>query len=267
MSLLHLVILATIQGLTEFLPVSSSGHLAVLPILSGSQDQGYLMDAAAHFGTLLAVILYFRHDVAALASGLVDLLAGRVETESSRLAMNIIIATIPIMLAGLLLHYSGLAHLLRNLAVIGFATMFFGIILYIADRFGIRSRGINALGRGGALSLGIAQILALVPGVSRSGITITAARMMGFTRHDAVRVSMLMAVPTIAMAGLLAFSDMASRQDSLALMDGMLVAAISFCVGYGAIHAMMRLLRRFSFTPYVIYRVALGSYLLLLAYQ
>jgi len=262
----YLIILATVQGITEFLPVSSSGHLALIPLITDRHDQGYLIDAAAHLGTLLAVIVYFRQDVASLVTGTVELLTGQRESAAARLALNIMVATLPILPAGLVLHLSGYASMLRNLTVIGLTTLIFGIVLYLADRRGQRTNSLQDMGMREALVLGLFQIASLVPGTSRSGITITAARMMGYHRRDTVKVSLLMSIPTLSMAGVLSFADMTLHLDMQSLVSGMFVAFISFMFGIVAISLMMRFLKHFSFTPYVIYRLALGVILLMIAW-
>lgn len=202
MSLLHILILALIQGITEFLPISSSAHLILFPQLTGLQDQGVALDVSVHVGTLLAVMVYFRADVMAVLRGLPDLARGRLDTPGARMASLLIIATIPVMALGLILKAAGLMEAMRSMAVIGWTMLGFGIVLYVADK-----RGGETAGRAegwtlrDAVILGLWQAIALIPGTSRSGATITGARFLGFERHDAARLSMLMSIPTIIASG------------------------------------------------------------------
>ncbi|MEO1613297.1 MAG: undecaprenyl-diphosphate phosphatase, partial [Pseudomonadota bacterium] len=195
MPIVDLAILAIVQGLTEFLPISSSGHLALYPLLTGRPDQGLQIDVAVHVGSLFAVLLYFRADVAAAIRGGFRVLGGDVRSEEARLALLLILATIPVVIAGLALSLSGMGGALRSLAVIGWATLIGGVLLWAADRFGAEARD-EWRWRDAAL-MGLAQCFALIPGMSRSGVTMTAARGLGLTRTAAARFSMLMSIPTI----------------------------------------------------------------------
>ncbi|MFP4275482.1 MAG: undecaprenyl-diphosphate phosphatase [Paracoccaceae bacterium] len=266
MTLLHLLIVALLQGATEFLPVSSSGHLILLPNLAGLDDQGLVIDVAVHVGTLGAVLVYFRKDVGAVLAGLPRLLRGRVDTEGARLALLLAIATVPVTIAGLALTLSGLDQALRSVAVIGWTMLGFGIVLWIADRFGPSIREAEDWSLRDAAILGLWQAVALVPGTSRSGICITGARFMGYSRHGAAKLAMLMSIPTIAASGLLLGSRVLARADAQAALDGAIAAAFAFVAALAALAAMMRLLRSVSFTPYVIYRLVLGAGLLWWAY-
>lgn len=266
MSLFHLFIVALIQGLTEFLPISSSGHLILLPELTGMADQGQVIDVAVHVGTLGAVVLYFWRDVGAALTGTGQLVAGRRDTTEARLALGLIIATIPVILFGLVLKITGLDEQMRSMAVIGWTMLIFGIVLYWADQ-----KGTEALDAGDwtlkhALIMGLYQAIALIPGTSRSGITITAARQLGYERRDAARLSMLMSIPTILASGLFLGAEVVATADMAAARDGAIAAAMAFVSALAALTLMMRLLRSVSFTPYVIYRVILGAILLVLAY-
>ena len=173
MSLWHLVLLALIQGITEFLPVSSSGHLILLPGLTGAEDQGLALDVAVHIGTLGAVILYFWFDVRVALGGTLRLAQGKIDTKGAFLALCLLIATIPVMAAGLALRLTGLDDALRSVAVIGWAMIVFGLVLYWADRTGAETRTAPEWTLKHAMIMGLWQVLALIPGTSRSGITIT----------------------------------------------------------------------------------------------
>lgn len=267
MALYHLLLIAIIQGITEFLPISSSGHLILLPGLTGLADQGQAIDVAVHVGTLGAVVLYFRKDVALALSGLGPLMRGQIDTPGAFLALCLVIATIPVMLLGLAIELTGLDAALRSIAVIGWTMLIFGIVLWVVDMRAPRIRKAPQWTLKHAAIMGLWQTLALIPGTSRSGITITAARTLGYDRVGAARLSMLMSIPTIAVAGLLLGGEIAMQADLAMARDGAIAAAFAFVSALGALAVMMRLARSISFTPYVIYRVILGSVLLYIAYS
>lgn len=266
MPLFHLILLAVIQGLTEFLPVSSSGHLILLPQLTGAEDQGQAIDVAVHVGTLGAVLLYFRSDFSKAARGMPHLISGRTNSDEARLAQYLLISTIPIVVFGAILKLTGLDLALRSIAVIGWAMLIFGLILFWADRRGPVHRRSHSWGLRDAWTMGLAQALALIPGTSRSGITITAARAMGFAREDSARLAMLMSVPAILVSGGYLMVEALWRGDSTLWRDAAIAAGLAFIAALLALSLMMRLLRSVSFTPYVIYRVILGLILLAIAY-
>ena len=266
MTLFNLLLVALIQGITEFLPISSSGHLILLPTLTGLADQGLVIDVAVHVGTLGAVILYFWRDVRLALRGLPRLLTGRIDTPGARLAFLLAVATVPVLVAGLVLHLGGLTEALRNVTVIGWTVLVFGLVLYWADRRGGTEKRDGGWSLRDAVVMGLWQAVALIPGTSRSGITITAGRLLGYDRESAARLAMLMSIPTILASGSLLAVDVIATADARAARDGAIAAALAFVAAFGALAVMMRLLRRFSFTPYVIYRVILGVVLLGLAY-
>ena len=266
MSLVHLFLLAVIQGVTEFLPVSSSGHLILFPNLTGIEDQGLTIDVAVHVGTLFAVIIYFWSDVKLAFFGLGELLRGQIASRGAFLALCLIVATVPVVIAGLALKLSGLDEALRSTAVIGWTMLVFGIVLYWADQTGSETRKAEEWTLKHALIMGLWQVLALIPGTSRSGITITGARQLGYSREDGARLAMLMSIPTITMAGLLLAVDVIGEADMQAARDGAIAAVFAFLSALAALVLMFRLLKSVSFTPYVIYRVVLGVILLVLAY-
>ncbi|AUQ68063.1 undecaprenyl-diphosphate phosphatase [Phaeobacter inhibens] len=267
MPLYQLILIALIQGITEFLPVSSSGHLILLPGLTGLEDQGQIIDVAVHVGTLAAVILFFWQDVRAGLIGLPRALTGRLDTPGARLAMGLIVATIPTVLFGAFLHCSGMSDALRSMKVIGWTMLGFGLVLYVADRYGPAHKVSSDWNLRDALIMGLWQMLALIPGTSRSGITITGARQLGYTRMDAARLSMLMSIPTIIASGVLLGAEVAIDANTAVMRDAAIAALLSMIAALAALTLMMRLLRSVSFTPYVIYRVALGLVLLTIAYQ
>lgn len=266
MPLLTLFLVAVIQGITEFLPVSSSGHLILLPQLTGMADQGQVIDVAVHIGTLFAVILYFWADVRAAIIGLGRLMRGKIDTNGAFLALCLIIATIPVIILGLALKLTGLDDMMRNIAVIGWTMLIFGIVLYWADQTGKTEREAREWTLRHALTMGLWQAVSLIPGTSRSGITITAARQLGYKREDGAKLSMLMSIPTIIASGTLLGAEVIMTADVQAAKDGAIAAALAFVAALLALALMMRLLRSVSFTPYVIYRVILGVVLLTVAY-
>ncbi len=264
MATIHIVILALVQGITEFLPISSSGHLIMLPHLFRWPDQGLIVDVAVHVGTLGAVVLYLRRDVWRMTAGFGRLLQGRRNPDAT-LALFVVAATVPVVIAGFALkryYPDGI----RDLAVVGWATLGFGVVLWIADRIGMTVRRIEHIGFGDALLIGLAQVLALVPGTSRSGITMTAARLLGMERPDAARFSMILSIPTIVGAGVLEGWELYKLGDARLTADVFLAAALAFVAALVAIVLMMAWLRRASFTPFVIYRIALGIFLVAFAY-
>ena len=264
MPIIDLAILALMQGLTEFLPISSSGHLALYPLITGRPDQGLEIDVAVHVGSLAAVLLYFRVDVAAAVRGGFRLIGGDARHTEARLALLLILATIPVVIAGGLLAASGAGGALRSLAVIGWATLIGGAVLGLADRVGRAER--TEWGWRDAALMGLAQCLALIPGMSRSGVTMTAARALGLTRVAAARFSMLMSIPTIIAAGVLVAKDMAESGDAALGADAAIAAVLSFFAAWAAIAILMRMLQTWTMTPFVLYRLALGVALLTLAY-
>ncbi|CUI01390.1 undecaprenyl-diphosphate phosphatase [Leisingera aquaemixtae] len=267
MPLFQLILVALIQGITEFLPISSSGHLILLPGLTGLDDQGQVIDVAVHIGTLAAVMIYFWSDVREGLAGLPRALTGRTDTPGSRLAMGLIIATIPTVLFGAVLHFTGLSDALRSITVIGWTMLGFGLVLYWADQKGAEVKQAGDWGLRDALIMGLWQMLALIPGTSRSGITITGARQLGYTREDGARIAMLMSIPTIIASGVLLGTEVALEADTALMRDAAIAAALAMLSALAALSLMMRLLRSVSFTPYVIYRVILGSILLAIAYS
>ncbi|MCF6444540.1 undecaprenyl-diphosphate phosphatase [Nereida sp. MMG025] len=266
MSLFHLFLVAVIQGVTEFLPVSSSGHLILLPALTGMQDQGQTIDVAVHVGTLVAVVLYFWRDVKLALGGIPRLLVGKIDTQGARLAFLLLIATIPVIVIGAVLHATELDLMMRGVALVGWTMIIFGVVLYITDQRGASVKTDADWSVKDAIILGLWQALALVPGTSRSGATISGARMLGYTREDGAKLAMLMSIPTIIASGTLLGAEVAGHANLALARDGAIAAAFSCIAALLALVLMMRLLKTVSFTPYVIYRLALGTILLVYAY-
>lgn len=266
MSELQIAILALVQGITEFLPISSSAHLVLVPMFTGWPDQGLLFDVAVHVGTLIAVILYFRRDLAAMVGGLFDWRApGLFGDPGRRLIALIAVGTVPVVLAGLALKTIG-TDALRSPAVIGWTSVIFGLLLYVTDRSARRQREIRDMSLGGALYIGFAQMFALIPGTSRSGITMAAARSLGYRRDETARFSMLLAIPTILAAGALLTVDLIELGETQIGIQALAGLVLAFLSALLAIALLMRWLQRASFTPFVIYRCVLGVALLVYAY-
>ena len=263
----HLLSLALIQGITEFLPISSSGHLILLPSFTNFPDQGLLIDVSVHVGTLLAVIIYFFRDSLSILKGFSDLATGNRHSVPAQLTKFLIWATIPVIILGLILKITDIIDLLRNIKVIGWTMIIFGIFLYLADHFSFSKKiNLNYSIRD-ALIMGLWQSAALIPGTSRSGATITAARILGYKRKSAARIAMLMSIPTILASGSLEIIDVWHKADFNHFNDAVIVICLSFIFAFLTLTIMMRLLNSISFTPYVIYRILLGVLLLAIAYN
>ncbi len=264
MALTQIIVLAVVQGITEFLPISSSGHLVLVPFFTDWPDQGLTMDVAVHVGTLGAVIIYFWQDLLAMVRGLWRLLRGR-RDPGATLAGLVAVGTIPVLIAGYLVdRYAGDA--LRSIVVIGWATLGFGLLLFVADRLSMTVKRVEHLGLIDALVIGLAQVLALIPGTSRSGITMTAARILGYERVEAARFSMLLSIPTIAASGLWLGLSLYEADDMQLTQGAVMAAGLAFVTAILSIAALMAWLQRSTFTPFVIYRVILGAGLLAVAY-
>lgn len=265
MDWLHLVILALIQGITEFLPISSSAHLILPSQVLGWPDQGLAFDVAVHVGTLLAVILVFRHEVKATIQGWLKQVSGGQSSAESQLGWAIIIGTLPAAMAGLLLQDLIETHA-RSMLVIAAATLVFGVLLWAADAKGARIAELTTLTWQRALLIGFAQALALIPGTSRSGITITAALLLGFTRQAAARFSFLLSIPLILAAGGLKAVDLAQSGTDTQWLEVACGAGLSFIAALVCIKLFLTALDRIGMLPFVIYRLLLGVLLLVLAF-
>ncbi len=262
----HLVLLAVVQGITEFLPVSSSGHLNLVHLLTNLPDEGPVIDVAVHVGSLVAVFVYFWRDVLYLLGGLRDVVLMRFSTPAARLLLLLALASVPLVIVGGLILLTGSLDYLRNLKVIAWTTVIFGIVLYLCDRFGGLTRTVEGSKATDALVIGLAQCIALIPGVSRSGIAMSAGRALGFERTEAARYATLLAIPAILASGAgTALSVRATATPEL-IADALLAGALSAVAAFLAIWFMMALLKRVSMTPFVVYRMLLGVLLLWLAY-
>ena len=264
MPLTHLTILALIQGLTEFLPISSSGHLIIFPKLLDWQDQGITIDVAVHAGSLLAVLIFLWRDIGRILLELSHLArSGR--SSAPPLLYLLLIASVPLIVVGFLVS-TVMQDLTRNIEVIGWATILFGILLGFSDRIGMTLNRFQHMKYFDALLIGFAQILALIPGASRAGVTITAARFLGYERASAARFSLLLAIPAILGGSVLKGLDIFFSDDVNLGIDFLIAAGISFCAALASISIMMKWLNRAGFMPFVAYRIIMGALLLAWVY-
>lgn len=267
MPLLHIIILALVQGITEFLPVSSSGHLVLTHSLLGENvpdlcwEQNRVMDVAVHIGTLFSVLLYFRKDVA-------DMLGGFFKKGTSGFDKTwyMVGASVPVIIAGYFLNLWQPSFLCL-LQITAWTTLVFGIVLWVADKYTPAEKTLEQMNWRDAMLIGCSQILALVPGTSRSGITMTAARALGYTRPESAHFSLLLAIVAIAGAGVLGIADIMDAGNATLGMDAVIAAVLAFVSGWVAISLMMGWLQKSTFTPFAIYRVVLGGGLLIAIYS
>jgi len=264
MELYQALILAIVQGLTEFLPISSSGHLILPSQLLGWPDQGLAFDVAVHIGSLIAVVWYFREDILNIANGWLMRVFKGVKSPESKLGWQVIYATIPAALIGFMAD-SFIEENLRSITVIGTTTIVFGICLGWADKFGSRKLELIELTMAAAIMIGIAQALALIPGTSRSGITITAALLLGLNRHAAAQFSFLLSVPLILAAGSLKTVELMTSDAMVNWGDIALGTFASGITAYICIKTFLAFIDRIGMTPFVIYRLILGAVLFTIA--
>jgi undecaprenyl-diphosphatase len=263
--LIKAVVLGVLQGLTEFLPISSSAHLRIFPELFGWGDPGAAFTAVIQIGTELAVLIYFRHDIWRIGSAWVRSLF-QPEWRGSldaRMGWFIIVGSLPIVVLGVLLK-DLIERDFRNLWVIGTTLIVLGVVLGIADRVSRNDRTINKITLRDAVLMGFAQAMALVPGVSRSGATISMGRFLGYEREAATRYAFLLAIPAVIGAGLFELREIPHGDNAYGWGPTITATVVSFVVGYAAIAWLLRYVSTRSYTPFVIYRVALGAATLLL---
>lgn len=269
MLLYHIILLAVIQGLTEFLPVSSSGHLGLFHCFTDQCDhwdaENVTMDIAVHVGTLFSVLLYFWRDVVKMLLGVKDIGTGKAKTENANLLLFVLISSIPVIIAGLILKIFE-PDWLKTLHVIAWSTIVFGVVLWWADVKTTATREMKDLTLKDAVLIGLSQMLALIPGTSRSGITMTAARFLGFSRQEAAHYSLLLAMVAISGAGVLIGLDLVKDENVQLGTDALIAVILSFISGWLAIAVMMKFLEKCTFTIFAIYRIILGSALLGLLY-
>ncbi len=257
-----ILLVAAIQGVTEFLPVSSSGHLVLIPVITAHPYQGQTIDVAAHVGTLIAVLVYLRRDIFNITAAMFGRVDNAQQADHRRLGLMIIGATIPVVLVGFVVNYADW-HWLTLVTTLAWANIAFAGLLWAADRFGGQLHGLADMRWSAAMGIGLMQICALIPGASRSGVTMTAARFFGYDRLTAARFSLLLSLPAIAGAGLLKTIDIIDAGDAQLGVDAAMVAVLSALFAWLAIRVMMSWLARANFTIFVIYRLGLGMVLLL----
>lgn len=263
MDTLQVIVLALVQGLTEFLPISSSAHLILVPVVAGWPDQGLAFDVAVHVGTLIAVVAYFRDEVTGMLRDWLGWIFNGERSANGRLAWAVLWATVPVGLAGLAFK-DVIETELRSPLVIAWATIGFGVLLLAADWVSPQRRDEHSLRWTDVLFIGCSQALALIPGTSRSGITMTAGLLSGLTRSAAARFSFLLSIPAILLPGGLKTLDLIEQSapvDWVALSLAVVLSALS---AYLCIHYFLRLLERVGMLPFVLYRLALGGLLLYL---
>jgi undecaprenyl-diphosphatase len=263
MDRLQIIVLALVQGLTEFLPISSSAHLVLLPQILQWPGHGLVFDVAVHIGSLVAVLYYFRVEVRSMLKSWLCSLAGGEADQDSLLAWWVIIGTIPAVIVGFLLQ-GPIEDKLRSPWIVALASIGFGLVLWMADAQSRRTRTEFELNLKDVLIIGCFQVLSLIPGTSRSGITITLALMLGLTRKAAARFSFLLAMPVILASGVLQTVRMVTEVHPIGWLDLLLGAVISALSAVLCIHYFLRLIDRVGMLPFVIYRVLLGVAILAL---
>ena len=251
--MIEVFILSIIQGVTEFLPVSSSSHLIIISEYLNFENQSLSIDVSLHMGSFIAVITYFRKDIVNFI-------------KNKELFFKIFLSSIPVMLTGFLLVKFELIDKLRNLQVIGWTTIIFGILLYISDRFSIEKKIDNNFTFKSAMFIGILQIFSLVPGVSRSGITITAARILKFNRFDSAKISFLLSIPTLAAVSFFGLRNLIISEDVYFSNLNLISIFLSFIFSLITIKFFLNYIKNFNLNIFVIYRIILGIFLLIIAY-
>ncbi|MDR5898864.1 undecaprenyl-diphosphate phosphatase [Halomonas vilamensis] len=261
MDWLQVVVLAVVQGLTEFLPISSSAHLILVPVLTDWEDQGLAFDVALHIGSLTAVVVYFRREVWGMVVSSLAALRGRGVDQEAQLALWVVVATLPVCAIGFVLH-DAISGYMRSTLIIGLSLIGFGLLLGYADWKQRGTRSEYRLNFKDVLIIGFAQALALIPGTSRSGITITAALLVGMSREGAARFSFLLSIPVIVLAGGLETVGLIKQPQAIdwsVMVFGALLSGVS---AYVCIHFFLRLIKRLGMQPFVLYRVIFGAWLL-----
>ena len=261
MTFLQLFLIAVVQGITEFLPISSSGHLILIPYITAMPDQGPLIDVAVHVGSLLAIILYFWREAIGLARGGLSTVGIGRAPEQRRLFWWIAIGTVPAVLVGFFLKQGGWLESFRSTTLVGINLIIYGILLGVADKLGPQKKRYEDMSLKDAVVVGLAQALALIPGTSRSGVTMTAARFLGYERVEAARFSFLLSIPAVAGAGTLAVLDLADATAQMQI-DALIAGAMTFVAAFATMAFLMSFLRRASMLVFVLYRVLLGAALL-----
>ena len=251
--MVEILILSLVQGVTEFIPVSSSSHLFIISEYIDFEEQSLHIDVSLHIGSFIAVISYFHKDIFNFL-------------ENKKLFIKILVASIPIMVSGYILVKTGWIEQLRNIKVIGWTTFAFGILLYISDRFRISKSIKNDFDFKSALLIGIFQILSLIPGVSRSGISLTGARMLNFKRFDAAKISFLLSIPTLGAVSIFGINNIISTEDQSFTSINYISIVLSFIFSLITIKFFLKFIEKFSLNLFVIYRIILGFFLLIIGF-
>jgi undecaprenyl-diphosphatase len=251
--MIEILFLSLIQGITEFLPISSTSHLIIFSNLANFENQNLSIDVCLHIGSFLAVITYFYKD-----------LKNFIKNKS--LFFKILIASLPVMLFGFFLVQTGLIEKIRNIKVIGWTTLVFGILLYISDKFKLEKSIDNNLNYKFAIFIGLFQIFSLIPGVSRSGISITAARLLNFKRFDAAKISFLLSIPTLAAVSIFGIKNLITLENANISESNLISIFLSFIFSLITINYFLKYIQKFSLNIFVLYRIILGIGLLTLAY-
>lgn len=266
MSELQIILLSLLQGITEFLPVSSSGHLILFSKFTSFADQGLAMDVALHMGSIIAVMIYFAATLWEIIKGVFKCkFLPDFKNEGCQLFYLLAAATVPIIIAGAILKSYG-TDWLRNTKLIGWNILGYGVLLWLIDAVSLTARKIRNLELKDAFIIGLAQCLSLLPGTSRSGITITMCRFLGMERREAAKFSMLLAIPAILAAGFLAGFQLWQEGNMQQIIDALNAVGYSFVFSLSAIYILMQWLKKWSYWPFAVYRVLLGTALLLEAY-
>ena len=251
--MIEIFILALIQGITEFLPVSSSSHLIIFLNYLNFQNESLTIDVCVHIGSFFAVLAYFHKDIFNFI-------------ENKKLLIKIVLSSIPVMILGFLLVQTNIIQELRNLKIIGWTTIIFGILLFISDKFNLEKSIEKNFSFQSAIIIGLFQMMSLIPGVSRSGITITAARLLNFKRYDSAKISFLLSIPTLAAVSVFGLNDLISSKSLNFTIMNLTAILFSFLFSLITIKYFLRFIKRFSLNLFVIYRIILGLILLVLAY-
>ena len=253
LSSVEILILGAIQGISEFLPVSSAAHLILFSKYYEFNNQNLLIDISLHLGSLIAIIFYFRKD-----------LFNFVQNKS--FLIKILLGTIPIIPVGYILYQTGLIYHLRSLEVIGWMSLIFGILLYISDKFKITKKIDTEFTNSSAIIIGLFQVLALIPGVSRSGITITSGRLLGFSRFDSAKISFFLSIPTLGAASFLGIYNIYKEGSTELNFLAIIAVIFSFIFSYFTISIFLNFIKKFSLNIFIIYRILLSLFILAVVY-
>ena len=255
MELIQLTILSLVQGLTEFLPISSSAHLILVSTFMSWPDQGLTTDIFAHFGTLIAVIFYFREELKEIIKNL-NL------SKKNNLGLNLLIATLPIAIAGFM-SKDFIEMNLRSEDVIFWTTLIFGLVLIFSNNLSIDQKNLNQISLRDSLLIGSFQVFALIPGSSRSAVTMIAALLLGYTKYDAAKFSFLLAVPTLFLVFTSELVDLSQESTNISYFNLTYVASISFLSAISCIHILLKFIEKIGFVPFGIYRIFLAGFILI----